>query len=766
MARAPDPPPPAELPEAIGPYRILGRLGEGGMGVVYEAEQESPRRRVALKVVRGGAHVDALQVRLFQREADTLARLEHPGIATIHDAGRTEEGQPYFALELVRGQTLGAWLDQRPRPDRREVARRLRLLEQVCDAVQYAHQRGVIHRDLKPGNLIVVPPGEGSSASGYEDAVKVLDFGLARLTDSNDGSLATEVGVIKGTLAYMSPEQAVGDPDHIDTRTDVYSLGVLLYQTLTGRLPVDTTHASVMESLRRITEGSLPRVEQAWSGPGRLDPDLATIVHTALAREPDERYPSASALADDLRRYLASEPIQARPPSTIYQLRKLIARRKAPFAAAALFLVSLVGFAVAMSVLFTRSERNLARALEAEAEAESNFAFAQDAVDRYFTQVSESPELGAVGLESLRRELLDTAREFYADLVRRRSGDPSLRAELGAAHIRLSAIARVMGDHDDAIRRAREGIEVYAELLEEEPERTFYRRQHAILVGNLGLALADLGRDQEAETTLDEALDLDRALVDLPDALAIDRARLGNTLDNLAQLLERQGRIDEAQPLYARAVGVREALHADLPGEALHLRELVQTLNNFGILFARLGRLDEALPPLQRAIALTERLDELDPGSATDNVNAVTCGNLAGVRMLLGELESAREDYERELLLRRQLVERHPAVLDYHLFLGTVLCNLGELETRADHPATALPWFEEAVESFQRVLASTPDHATTRYSLSYTYSWNARALGALGRWPAAVAAWERAIEFDDRGDPSLREGLEAARKQV
>jgi serine/threonine protein kinase len=249
-AAPPDAPPDAPIgPTTIGRYRILGKLGEGGMGIVYEAEQQEPRRRVALKVVRGGELLDETRVRFFLREAEALARLKHPGIAAIYEAGRTAGGQHYFAMELVRGASLADWLSKRPAPaTRAEVQQRLRLFCAICEAVHYAHQRGVIHRDLKPSNVLVSEePAAGPAA------VKVLDFGLARITeDSPPVTVSADAGIIRGTLQYMSPEQARGSPDAIDVRTDVYSLGVMLYELVSGRRPYELERVGVSEALRVI----------------------------------------------------------------------------------------------------------------------------------------------------------------------------------------------------------------------------------------------------------------------------------------------------------------------------------------------------------------------------------------------------------------------------------------------------------------------------------------------------------------------------------
>ena len=227
----------------IGDFRLVRKLGEGWMGVVYEAEQQHPRRPVALKVIRGGAHVSSDTLKLFQRESSMLARLRHPGIAALYETGATEDGLHYFAMELVRGLTLSEWLRKRPPgpmiPE--ELKFRLSVFKKICDAVAYAHQRGVIHRDLKPANVLIPKPTESSSMQDAVPDVKILDFGLARMTaaDVQAATYVTEMGKIRGTLPYMSPEQVRGNPDEIDLRTDVYSLGVMLYEMVTGKLPYD-----------------------------------------------------------------------------------------------------------------------------------------------------------------------------------------------------------------------------------------------------------------------------------------------------------------------------------------------------------------------------------------------------------------------------------------------------------------------------------------------------------------------------------------------
>jgi WD40 repeat protein len=312
-SRPEEPALPAPPVQTIGRYHVLRVLGEGGMGTVYEAEQDNPRRTVALKLIRAGPASDMLLQR-FAREAQILGRLQHPGIAQVYDAGVAEGGQPYFAMELIAGVPLDHYASEQALDTRG----RLELFARVCDAVQHAHERGVIHRDLKPANILVESSGQP----------RVLDFGVARAADLGLTAAGghTEAGQLIGTLAYMSPEQASGDPSSIDPRADVYALGVVLYELLAHRLPYILDGLPLPEAVRVISEQEPARL-------GSIDADfrgdVETIVAKALQKDKARRYASAGELAADVRRFLGHEPIRARPTSALYQLRKFARRHKA-----------------------------------------------------------------------------------------------------------------------------------------------------------------------------------------------------------------------------------------------------------------------------------------------------------------------------------------------------------------------------------------------------------------------------------------------------
>ncbi len=694
------------LPAAIGGYRVIGVLGEGGMGIVYEAEQASPRRRVALKVIRGGQFVDETRVKMFQREADTLARLKHPNIGGIYESGRTEDGQHFFAMELVLGKTLGAYLRDRPQAiDSAELEHRLALFQSVCDAVQYAHQRGVIHRDLKPSNIIVTDQSSQSgvatsTAGAAAPTVKILDFGLARITE---GDLAltqiTEIGVIKGTLPYMSPEQARGDVEGIDIRTDVYALGVILYEMLAGRRPYDTARSALLEAVRVICEEPPAPLASTWSGSCKLDPDVATIVGTALEKEPDRRYASAAALSEDVGRFLASQPILARPPSAVYQLRKMVSRHRTVFATSLAMAMVLVVSSVVSTSLYFKARR--------ESERARIEALKSHHVANFMTGMLEGvgPSVALGRDTTMLREVLDrTAERIGTELTNEPEVEANVRSVLGSTYRDLGELEKAEAQQSEAVAKNRR-------VLGDDDGTTL------ISIHDLAVTLQDLGRYEQAEGLFNEAL------AGMRRVLGDDDRNTLMTIGDLGQLIAETGRLAEAEPYH------RESLEGLRRIEGPEGAETMTALSNLGVLLHSMGRYVEAEATLREALEIKRRV------LGNDHPETLICMNSLGVVL------NAEGKYDEAEALYVESVDGYRRVVgDEHKDTLRALANLGVFLTERGRPDEGERYLQQALETRRRVLGD--DHFDTLVSINTMGFWYYRQ----GRYDESEAMIREALE--------------------
>lgn len=610
----------------IGPFRILHPLGEGGMGAVFLAEQIEPiRRTVALKVIRthtGSADVLAR----FDAERQALAILDHPGVAKVLDAGSDDDGSPYFVMEYVAGAPITTFCDLR----RLSIRERLRLFASVCLAVQHAHQKGIIHRDLKPSNILV------TEIDG-RPVPKVIDFGIAKATTAplTGSAFRTHLGTLIGTPAYMSPEQAALNDD-VDTRADVYSLGVLLYELLTGVLPFEPTGASrSFDALRRRIleeEPAKPSLRLATLAGARADDgadrrgvdrrtlhrqlrgDLDWIVLRALEKDRERRYQTANALALDIERHLRNEPVAAAAPSAAYRVGKFMRRHRIGVAAAGFILAAIVtGLAVA-TLGFVRATHERDRAVAAEAEAR--------ATTRFLTNMlaSADPER-TQGREVTVREALDEASATVGTaFANEPRTEATVRATIGSVYDSMGLFSEAAshtlralelresllgGAHRDvavvvnqlAVIRFHEGRLDEAEAL--------WKRGLAILADTAGtedpaylVALHNLGAVYLGRSRLDEA---ERLLVAALEGrrriLGDDHVQTLTTMSNLAQCYDLQGRPERAEPMLRHVLEVRRRDLGDR-----HPRTIVATYNLADSLVQR-GRFAEAVPFADRALA-------------------------------------------------------------------------------------------------------------------------------------------------------------------
>ncbi len=659
----------------IGPYRLLEVLGEGGFGVVYLAQQLEPiSRRVALKLIRPGMDTRRVIAR-FEAERQVLASLDHPGIARVLDAGETADGRPYFAMEYVQGVPITVY---GVRADL-DLRARLLLFLQVCDAVQHAHQAGVIHRDLKASNVLV------TEQSGTP-CPRVIDFGIAKATGpGTEENTATIAGTVLGTLGAMSPEQAGAISAKVDIRSDVYSLGVLLFELLTGVPPFDPVRLRGLTWLDALcvirSEDPPPLAARAaadlpptWRR--KLDGELGWITARAMAKEPDGRYATVSEFAADIRRHLADEPVFAAAPGTAYRARKFVRRHRAAVGAAAVVTLALL-------VGLTVSTWGLVRARRAEATAAREAAVAA-AVNRFLNDdllasVAPSARRGR-GRDVLMREVLDTAAERIdaaaapgGPLADEPAVETSIRVSLGQTYLALGEYATA----EPHLLRA-------LELQEAEPEDTAL----AARLANLGQLHQRSGDYAEAEDFLTRAIAVRRRVA------PTDTVMIHSTEFELATVYRHTGRLREAEAIY---LPMLEYLQRRLGPDA---DRTLSCQINLASLYQETGRL-AAAESLQTLVLAASRRVEGDEAPAT----LFAMNNLANTMSSRGEIDAARMLMEQTLALKRRVFgPEHPSTLNS-------LAGLAELHTSAGAFADAAGFFREAIDLRTRVLG--PAHPTT-----------------------------------------------------
>jgi len=535
-------PAPRSRPPDIPGFDIVRKIGEGGMGAVYEAWQEHPHRRVAIKFARAGV-ISADGLKRLGYEAEVLGRLEHPNIARLYAAGSVVSGslvQPYIVMELIDGQPVSRYVIEKDLT----LRQRIQLMQQIARAVHFAHQQGVIHRDLKPGNILI-------DAGGMP---RILDFDLARAADLYLQSDESPEDVLAGTPSYMSPEQTMGRTAPVDARTDIYSLGVVLFEILTGALPYNLKGMSRGEMIRTIRE-QVP-VSLRTMNP-RLKGDLEHITARALEKQRDARYESAAALADDLACFIEDRPIRARPATFFYVTGKFARRHMIGVSAGIAIVLALAGGLIAATV-------SLQRAREAEAVAKENLQKAVRSVDQMTSYIADSQLAGIEGADPIREELFRNAVSLYESLIQGNPDDPKVKNEMSWVLERLAQTARTSGDFDYTIQILEKQIGLMRDMIASDPAQAYkHTRALSQAIFNLSRVLDRKGDRAAAARGIEEAIGLYRQLLALNPADTEIRIEVAYLHGNWARVLDD----GEARAKYEEALAMWEQLKREFPDD-------------------------------------------------------------------------------------------------------------------------------------------------------------------------------------------------------
>jgi len=740
--------------DSIGDFRLLREIGRGGMGVVYEAEQLSLRRRVALKILPFTASHDEKQIGRFKNEAQAAAQIKHPHIVPVYGVG-DENGVHFYAMQLIEGHSLSSELpgDQtaaastasnrdltaQSKPPaaqatgsscattagatQRHVNEVARLGIQAAEALHAAHEYGIVHRDVKPSNLLV--DGDGK--------LWVTDFGLARCRE-NDG--LTRTGDVLGTMRYMSPEQALGRGGLVDHRSDIYSLGVTLYELATHHHPAgDVTDAQLLLDRRRFASKPL----QHWNC--HIPNDFQTIILKSIAEFPGERYVTAQEMADDLNRFREGKPILASPPSLASQAAKWLWRhRSVAYAAAAVLLFVLVGQFVNTLVLALQ-KRETEHAL---ATAQENMRQALSVLEQFGTSYPE--QLAAVpGAETIRARMLKDSLKYYELFEAQTADDPALAIDLALNYDRMGTLRETLGQDDVALEKHLAARRIWESRVADAPENADAARNLALCENNIALLESASGHAEEAIESLEHARRIQQDLLSADPASTTLATELATTCNNLGRVLQDADRPSEAMEQFRLAVARQEPLVTRRPHDEAALRVLAAAHTNLGSLpdgadpTASAEHFHQAIE-LQRRLAKGDPINRLYQGDLARSYN-----NLGYALVRTGDLRNAELSYVDAIRLQARLVEKSPQAGSYARDLAISYNNLGMLQSRDARLAEAEQSFQQAVGLQQRLLDAAPNNADALSNLGGVYNNLGLLFDAQQRYADAETNYQQAI---------------------
>jgi serine/threonine protein kinase len=736
----------------IGPYKLLEQIGEGGMGTVWMAEQKEPiQRRVAVKVIKAG--MDSKQVLArFEAERQALALMDHPNIARVLDAGTTRgepggvsPGRPYFVMELVKGTPITKYCDDK----HLSVCERLELFGDVCRAVQHAHQKGIIHRDLKPSNILIAP-------FDRKPVVKVIDFGVAKATGQRltDATLFTGFGAVVGTPEYMSPEQAETNNQDIDTRSDIYSLGVLLYELLTGSTPLTkkrVKEAALLEVLRVIREEEPPKPStrlssakelpsisaQRQTEPAKLTKlvrgELDWIVMKALEKDRNRRYDTPNNLAKDIERYLNDEPVLACPPSVGYRLRKWLRKHRAAAAAVlglALMLV-ILSVGLAANNVMIRNEQN--RTQVANARLKGNLELSLKTLDEIYLKLLEDRMSRDPNAATENEELLTKALGFYENFAERNEADPNVRREVANAYRRAAVIHLRTGQYDKAKASLNRAAVVSARLIEDFPADQESKRLLAEVYLNRGEAYLRKGEFETED--FQKGIELLEPLLATNDLDPECLETLSGLHSDLGLSLHRSGDLEQGENHYREAIKLQDRVVAqrdDLPTKLVSIQQLAAMRNNLGFLLANSDRTKEAAKEHRETIELLAevnaqattlpgyrrgRLPGYRGGLSVHETLAEAYLHLGRELRALGKSRDAETNMKRSLEFWTQVVQDWPGEPFQRWKLAIVEQSLGALLFDGGRRPEALQHCNRSVDLLRKLEADSPGEHDNQYVL-------------------------------------------------